>query len=258
LPDGLDPTKHAISIPVHGQPEVDTIYRIRQLDALGLRVDLSKGCSAIDVVRNFRASDAMEEGLESLFFIDADMLFDPMDVVHLLMHPAPVIGGVYVPKRSGNAHVNAQFASGVDSVRFGQWAEEVGPYPALRIGAGFLRIKTWVFRRIVEKLRLPLCRMADRHAFPLFCPFWDTEQGEARYYAEDYAFCKRCEQAGTPIVADTSIRIYHLGSYAYGLEDATTWVTRYRNLESGIKDPQPQPVDLTRERSLHPVLSVKS
>ena len=40
------------------------------------------------------------------------------------------------------------------------------------------------------------------------------------YLAEDYAFCERARQCGYKIMADTSIRLWHIGEYAYGWEDA--------------------------------------
>ncbi len=38
--------------------------------------------------------------------------------------------------------------------------------------------------------------------------------------AEDYAFCHRARQCGYRIYADTSIRLWHIGTYRYGWEDA--------------------------------------
>ena len=40
------------------------------------------------------------------------------------------------------------------------------------------------------------------------------------YLADDYSFCERARQCGYKIMADTSIRLWHIGEYAYGWEDA--------------------------------------
>jgi hypothetical protein len=40
------------------------------------------------------------------------------------------------------------------------------------------------------------------------------------YLSEDYAFCARARQCGFQIMADTTIRLWHVGSYRYGWEDA--------------------------------------
>jgi hypothetical protein len=40
------------------------------------------------------------------------------------------------------------------------------------------------------------------------------------YLSEDYSFCERARQCGYKIMADTSIRLWHIGDYRYGWEDA--------------------------------------
>jgi hypothetical protein len=40
------------------------------------------------------------------------------------------------------------------------------------------------------------------------------------YLADDYSFCERARQCGYKIMADTSIRLWHIGEYRYGWEDA--------------------------------------
>jgi hypothetical protein len=48
-------------------------------------------------------------------------------------------------------------------------------------------------------------------------------KGEGRqcwYLGDDYSFCERARQCGYKIMADTSIRLWHIGNYAYGWEDA--------------------------------------
>ncbi len=40
------------------------------------------------------------------------------------------------------------------------------------------------------------------------------------YHSEDYAFCERARRSGLAIHADTSVRVWHIGDYRYGWEDA--------------------------------------
>jgi hypothetical protein len=40
------------------------------------------------------------------------------------------------------------------------------------------------------------------------------------YLPEDYAFCERARRCGYQIMADTTIRLWHHGSYGYTWEDA--------------------------------------
>ncbi len=135
------------------------------------------------------------------------MVFGPEFAIKLLLSDAPVIAGLYAAKVLGRGRINACFPDGTKRVRFGDWATE--PVPLKRVGAGFLRIKVAVLEQLVERL----------------------EGGTPVYLTEDYAFCHRCGLAGIPIVGDASERLYHLGDYAFGLEEASgQYIQRQRNL----------------------------
>jgi hypothetical protein len=125
--NGFDPKRHIVHVPVARFVELDCDHCLRGLESLGVRVDRSKGSSAIDIARNIRATDAITEGFDSVLFIDSDMLFDPVDAITLLRSPEPVIAGAYAAKKLGNGQLNVDFEDGVESVRFGDWAP--APYP---------------------------------------------------------------------------------------------------------------------------------
>jgi predicted O-methyltransferase YrrM len=63
---------------------------------------------------------------------------------------------------------------------------------------------------------------------PYFAPLVAADgRGDPWYLGEDFAFCERARQAGFPVQADTSIRLWHVGSYRYGWEDAGRDVPRF-------------------------------
>ena len=172
----------------------------------------------------------MREGFESILFIDSDMLFSPDDAIALLKRPEPVVAGLYAAKKLGDGQINASFAPDVERVRFGDWAS--APVKLQRVGAGFLRIKVAALKHIAKALELPYCRMADRFAWPFFQPMVIREDDEWRYLGEDYAFCQRCLDAGIQPMGDTSFRLYHIGDYPYGVEEASgVHIQRSRNIE---------------------------
>jgi hypothetical protein len=233
LSEVINLAKHVVYVPVHRFIDTDTYHCLRGLEDLGVRVDYSKGASAIDLSRSVLASDAIRAGFESILFIDSDMFFDPADVVRFLLSPAPVIAGAYAAKKLGNGQLNADFGPGVESVRMGEWASE--PVPVRKVGAGFLRIKVDFLRRMRDELKLPYCRMAHTFGWPFFMPIIVEEDGETRYLAEDYAFCWRCHQLGISPLIDASFRLYHIGDYAYGWEEgAGEYIPRSRNLKYEI------------------------
>jgi len=234
----LDLSRHVVKVPVHRFVDVDTYDCLRGLEDLGVRVDYSKGASAIDLTRSVLATDAIKEGLESILFIDSDMFFNPADAVRLLLSDAPVIAGAYAAKKLGNGQINADVYPGTTSIKMGDWAIE--PTPVRKVGAGFMRIKTSLLIKIRDELRLPYCRMAHTYAWPFFQPVVVQEDGETRYLAEDYAFCWRCHQVGVAPLLDTSFRLYHLGEYAYGWEEAAGhFIGRMRNLEYQVAPLEP-------------------
>ena len=50
----------------------------------------------------------------------------------------------------------------------------------------------------------------------------DSEVGRTGhwYLVEDYVLCHRARQCDFPIIADTTIRLWHIGDYGYNGEDA--------------------------------------
>ena len=54
------------------------------------------------------------------------------------------------------------------------------------------------------------------------------------YLADDWAFCDRARRCGDRIMADTTIRVWHLGTYAYGWEDAGIEPPRFRTFDLSL------------------------
>lgn len=72
-------------------------------------------------------------------------------------------------------------------------------------------------------------------------PYFSLLQAQGSYYGEDVSFCLRCHDAGIPVQMDTRIRVYHKGSYTYGLEDCGMVVPFCSTLKSLPSDsPQPK------------------
>jgi len=198
------------------EPECDDA--LRKLEAEGVRVVRSGGNSAIDVARNVLASDALHDGFESIFFIDSDIGFDPVDALRLLARPEPVIAGVYAKK--GRREFASIFADGVTEVVFG--ANAFGLYPLKYAATGFLRIKASVLRRLTAELNLPRCNTHwGRGTWPFFQPTVIPHgEGKEHYLGEDWAFSHRLRQIGVTPLADTAVRLWHYGRYGFGWEDA--------------------------------------
>ena len=109
---------------------------------------------------------------------------------------------------------------------------------------GFLRVRREVYETIQQKLALPICntRFGER-VVPYFHPMVIRDErspapnalhstGEDYWYlGDDYSFCERVKQAEFRVVADSTIRLMHYGTYAYSWEDAGADVTRYASYD---------------------------
>jgi hypothetical protein len=72
-----------------------------------------------------------------------------------------------------------------------------------------------------------------------FCSSDSAKSGQSPaghwYLPEDYAFCERARRCGYKIMADTTIRLWHHGSYGYTWEDAGKDKERYETFYFNVE-----------------------
>ncbi|QEL14156.1 hypothetical protein [Limnoglobus roseus] len=211
------PDRCVILVPVGGPIDPGCEDGLRELERRGHPVRRVRGYSAIDAARCQMATDALADGFEELMWVDSDVAFDPNDVEKLRGHGRPFTCGLY-PKK-GPRQFAAAFLPGTKTVRFGRHG---GLVDILYCGFGFTHTRREVYEAVRAKLALPLCNLGFKKPLvPYFCPLVAADdRGRPWYLGEDYAFCERARQAGFVVQADTSIRLWHVGSYKYGWEDA--------------------------------------
>jgi hypothetical protein len=219
-------TKSAVLVPYLDRIEPDCERALYELEGAGVRVIRKPGCSAIDVSRCELVSDALHDGVESILFVDSDISFNAADALRILARPEPVIAGVYAKKNQ--RELACIFADEIKSVVFGVAAPHA--YPLKYASAGFLRIQAAVLRHMIVELKLPLCNTPwGRGFWPFFMPtIIPVAHGALHYLAEDWAFCHRLRLIGVNPVADTSIRLLHVGHHGFGWEEAGIETYRYR------------------------------
>lgn len=219
----VPPSKVAILVPVGNYIEPACEAGLRGLENAGYSVRRVRGFSAIDQARNSICAGALRDGFEELIWIDSDIGFSPDDVERLRSHNQPICCGIY-PKK-GRRELACHVMPGQDSVLFGA---DGGLVEIKYCGAGFLLVKRQVFERLQTDLNLPLCNEHfGEPIVPFFQPMVLEDPGKRWYLAEDYAFCERARLCGYRIMADTSIRLKHIGSYEYSWEDAGLYFDRF-------------------------------
>jgi len=215
-PHPQDPRRCAILVPFQGFIHAECDDALKALERRGYQVRRVGGYAAIDQGRNQMATDALLDGFEETLWIDSDIGFHPDDVERLRSHPDPMVCGIYPQK--GKRALACHVMPGSPSLTFGQRG---GLVELLYAGTGFLLIRREVYLTLLEQLRLPVCNERFGHpTFPFFLPLVREIEDGYWYLAEDYAFCQRARQCGFKIYADSSIRLWHIGQYRYGWEDA--------------------------------------
>jgi hypothetical protein len=236
----VDDAKCVVLVPFQGRIVSQCQAGLLELEKRGYVVRRIEGYSAIDQARNQLASDALADGFDETMWIDSDVGFDPNDVDKLRSHGLPVSCGIY-PKK-GKRELAIHILPGTAKFRFGIHG---GLTELLYGGTGFLHIRRHVYETMISTLSLPVCNEhAGRPMWPFFqplirsAPAQTADETEPRpghwYLAEDYAFCHRARLCGFPIVADTSIRLWHVGDYAYGWEDAGIDRDRFGDFHFGF------------------------
>ena len=237
----MKPTGPVVLVPVGSAIDPACDDALRELERRGYTVRRVRGYSAIDSARNQMATDALADGFDELVWIDSDVVFRPDDVDALRANGRPLACALY-PKK-GPREFACNFLPGTAAVTFGKAG---GLVPIQYCGFGFVYTRRDVYDRVQNRFQLPvLNRRFGKPLVPYFAPFWVGEGDDAHYLAEDYAFCERARQAGFELVADTRIRLWHVGSYRYSWEDAGSDKQRFGtytfhiNGEAKPADPSP-------------------
>jgi len=210
-----------ICVPYFGGKDWEHDQLIDAARGLGYRVEVLHNYPYIDQARCVLAERALARpGVQVVFFIDHDMIFDIDDVERIaneaLMRDA-VVSGLYLTRR----------VKGTAVVRLDPMPEKIscfkagGLYPCSCLPGGFTAIP----RRVLEEMPIKSARLGDgvtrvrlwfyNEVF-LAEPEDDTS---SLWLGEDTSFSRRVREAGFQMFVDTRPRIFHKGTHKFALED---------------------------------------
>ena len=149
-----------------------------------------------------------------LFFVDADIGWEPWHLLVLLNRDKDVIGGLYPMK---TMHIK-WVVNGFEGAEEGpDGLQEVS-----KAGTGFLLMKKHVFEKMnahpaVKQYKndIGLDPKYDQHLKTYF----DTAVRQNRYYSEDWTFCENWRDLGGRIWVDKRVLLRHSGSYVFCMEN---------------------------------------
>ena len=219
-----DPRRCVILVPfsTHILPETES--QLRKLEDAGYTVRRQAGISAIDQGRSQMATDALIDGFQETLWIDSDIGFTVEDVSQLRRHPEAIVSGLYAKKGTRG------FASHLLPGQSGMTLGKEGKLIEIQYAAtGFLLVRREVYTTMQLELRLPMCNelFRGRPTIPFFQPLSIRQHDSWWSLGEDYSFSHRARECGFRVLADTSIRLWHIGNYRYGWEEAGSDAKRF-------------------------------
>jgi hypothetical protein len=193
--------------------------------------------SLITRARNGLAYDFLQTDATHLMFIDADISFNPEDIVRMIAADKDIICGLY-PKKEINWHLVEQaIKSGVDYKDLpnytgsfvvnlvGGATETTGninePMEIDNGGTGFMLIKRGVFEALKDKVPTytnDMILIVDKNPVKkIIHEYFATSIDETsnRLLSEDYHFCKLARQNGFKVYAAPWARLVHTGTYMF-------------------------------------------
>jgi hypothetical protein len=194
--------------------------------------------SLITRARNAMAHGFLKTDCTHLFFIDADIRWDSMQVPQMFRSDKPIIAGIYPKKevnwdsvknamRNGVKNEELKYHTGSHVINLESYAQEVTvpihkPAKVWNCGTGFMLIQRHVLERmreIVPKYKNDVLDLSGgmqqgEEISEFFTTSIEPETG--RLLSEDYHFCRtwRHKLDGEIYVAPW-VQLAHLGSYCF-------------------------------------------
>ena len=240
-----------VAIPCYGgQMCAETAARLFDLNTMctyfgiKIQVKLIQNESLVVRARNYLTHYFEVSDFSHMMFIDADIVFDPRDVLHLLKisdDEHEVIGGLYPKKhivweRIRQVTQNTEFVDALTNINYlaefgGDFAfnpKERGsiditkPVEVAELATGFMMIQ----RSALEKFKAAhpeYMYTPDHRSDPTFngniqiCQYFHSEINPKsnRYESEDYWFCNKLREIDVKIFATPWMTLHHIGTFAY-------------------------------------------
>jgi hypothetical protein len=141
------------------------------------------------------------------FIIDSDESWEAEDVVRILNRPEEVVGATYMLKNDEMKYV-AVFNSSEDGYFVGKILDDGNALlEALRVPAGFLRVRKSALQKVVDKNPDDYFVIPDGRVYRFF---WN-EILNGNFIGMDYAFSDKLRDAGVQLWIDPMVKINHWG-----------------------------------------------
>ncbi len=202
----------------------DSIWKLQALVNKRPDIELVKatvrGDADVGRARNIAASSFLKSDADVMLTIDGDIMFHAEEALKLCqkcMNGYDIIGALYMTRGLQNVQP-AQLIGKGQQVTLQPGEKPIG---VKYLATGFMAVHRKVFKKLTKHPEVKLCMQSTAHPFYTFylqktIP-WPNDKN--LYLSEDYAFCDRAAEMGFKVYLDPTIRLGHIGHYAYRLED---------------------------------------
>ena len=200
--------------------------------------------SLVTRARNYCVANFLKSDATHLFFIDADIEFNPEDILRMVAYDKPIVVGAY-PKKALNwtSIISAARADETETeetieghssnyvVNFDFLEDEKGnKTPQVQIednlvklkdaGTGFMCIRKDVIQQMFDKhpeYKYVNDINVDQKFEPFMYALFDTmiDPESRRYLSEDYMFCRTWQNMGGTVYLDPRTALNHVGHYTF-------------------------------------------
>lgn len=158
---------------------------------------LLQGNCHVDDARNSVVRDFLESDCTDLVFLDADVDWEPKDLVRLCSHDLDIVGGVYPYRREGGEEMPVRLMPGASA--------ENGLLEVEGLPTGFIKIK----RHVLQEMASSALKYFDK-TYETALVFDRPDPGaDKTRWGGDIDFCNRFRARGGHIYADQELRLGH-------------------------------------------------
>ena len=200
-------------------------------NGIEMSYDTTENESLVQRARNVSLGRFMQKSkCDYMMFIDADIHFDPESVIRLIKSGHDFSCACYPKKvimwdncqeaiKNKDDRPPALMASSLVMNIAGQKSSVKDGFVEVLDGpTGFMLFKRSVIEKMQEKYPELDCKNDHQNRdFDEYCALFDCmiDPVSKRYLSEDYAFCRRWQQMGGKIYADTNTTLGHVGNLGF-------------------------------------------
>ena len=225
---------------------ISTIELLRE-KGIEYEVSILPGDSLVQRARNALVAKFLSNPKNThLLFIDSDIHWNPIEILKLLSHNKPLVGGIY-PKKAWNwdklkdietfkENTKNAYNKGIteiDLIEHNLLNYDINYLPGNKSGSvnnnlielrhiatGFMMIQRATLERMIECFGDEIkytddCGALQESENAFLYAFFDCKIKKDHYLSEDWLFCDRWRQLGGQVYADISIALSHLGYSAF-------------------------------------------